>query len=70
MTHGGKRDGAGRKASRGESKVVTTINVTPVLKAYLNQCQQSQSEVAEEAIRKTEGFCIWYRVLAAKLAEK
>jgi hypothetical protein len=70
MTHGGKRQGAGRKASRGARKVATTIGITPELKAYLGQCEQSQSEIIEEAIRKTEGFCIWCRALAEKLAGK
>ena len=59
MTHGGKRKGAGRKASRGEAKIVTTINVTPGLKAYLSQCEQSQSEVIEAAIRLTQAFRDW-----------
>jgi hypothetical protein len=58
-SHGGKREGAGRKASRGEAKVVTTINVTPELKAYLSQCEQSQSEVVEDAIRRTKAFREW-----------
>jgi hypothetical protein len=58
-SHGGKRQGAGRKASRGEAKIVTTINVTPELKLYLSQCEQSQSEVVEDAIRRTKAFRDW-----------
>lgn len=59
MTHGGKREGAGLAASRGEAKVVTTINVMPELKAYLSQCEQLQSEVVEDAIRRTKAFREW-----------
>jgi hypothetical protein len=58
-SHGGKREGAGRKASRGEAKIVTTINVTPELKQYLSQCEQSQSEVIEDAMRRTKAFREW-----------
>ena len=57
--HGGKRDGAGRKASRGEAKVTTSIGVTPEVKRYLDQCEQSQSDVIEDAIRRTKAFRDW-----------
>jgi hypothetical protein len=56
---GGKRAGAGRKPARGEAKVTTSIEVTPTLKEYLSQCEQSQSEVIESAIRKTKSFRQW-----------
>jgi hypothetical protein len=62
--HGGKRKGAGRKPARGETKVTTSIEVTPTLKDYLAQCDQSQSEVIESAIRRTKAFRDW---LAARL---
>jgi hypothetical protein len=59
--HGGKRAGAGRKASRGEAKVTTAIGVTPEVKEYLDQHAKSQSEVCEELIRRSKGFCEWKR---------
>lgn len=59
MTHGGKREGAGRKASRGEAKVTTSIGVTPEIKRYLDQCEGSQSETIEDALRKTKSFREW-----------
>jgi hypothetical protein len=60
-SHGGKREGAGRKASRGVAKIVTTINVTPEVKEYLDQHQKSQSEVCEESIRRSKEFREWKR---------
>jgi len=57
--HGGKREGAGRKASRGEAKVTTSIGVTPEVKRYLDQCEESQSDVIEDAIRRTKAFREW-----------
>jgi predicted transcriptional regulator len=57
--HGGKRKGAGRKASRGEAKVTTSIGVTPEVKRYLDQCEESQSEVVEDAIRRSKAFREW-----------
>ncbi len=59
MAHGGKRERAGRKSLRGTPKIVTTINITPELKAYLSQCKQSQSEVVEDAVRQTKSFIDW-----------
>jgi hypothetical protein len=56
---GGKRAGAGRKPARGEAKVTTSIKVTPTLKEYLSQCEQSQSEVIESVIRNTKAFRKW-----------
>jgi hypothetical protein len=57
--HGGKRKGAGRKASRGEAKLTTSIGVTPEVKRYLDQCEESQSDVIEDAIRRTKAFREW-----------
>ena len=57
---GGKRKGAGRKPARGEAKVTTSIEVTPTLKEYLAQCDQSQSEVVESVIRRTKAFRDWF----------
>lgn len=59
---GGKRKGAGRKPVRGEAKVTTSIEVTPTLKEYLDQCEQSQSEVCESTIRRTKAFRDWLAV--------
>ena len=57
--HGGKREGAGRKASRGEAKVTTSIGVTPEVKRYLDQCKESQSDVIEETLRRSKAFREW-----------
>lgn len=59
ISHGGKREGAGRKASRGEAKVTTSIGVTPEVKQYLEQCDRSQSDVIEDAVRHTKAFREW-----------
>lgn len=59
--HGGKREGAGRKASRGEAKVTTAIGVTPEVKEYLDQHEKSQSEVCEGLIRRSKDFRDWKR---------
>lgn len=57
--HGGKRSGAGRKASRGERKVTTAVGLTPEVKEYLDQCKQSQSEIVEDVLRRSKGFRDW-----------
>lgn len=59
VNHGGKREGAGRKASRGEAKVTTSIGVTPEVKRYLDQCKPSGSEIVEETIRRSKAFRDW-----------
>lgn len=61
MSHGGKREGAGRKASRGEPKVTTAIGVTPEVKEYLDQHEKSQSELCEDLIRRSKEFKTWQR---------
>jgi len=61
MERGGKRENSGRTTLRGAVKVVTTINVTPELKDYFEQCESSQSEVIESAIRRTKDFKDWKR---------
>ena len=60
-THGGKRDGAGRRASRGEAKVTTAIGVTPEVKEYLDQHEKSQSELCEDLIRRSKELKAWQR---------
>jgi hypothetical protein len=57
--HGGKRKGAGRKASRGVTKVTTSIGVTPEVKRYFDHCEKSQSDIVEDAIRDSKGFIKW-----------
>lgn len=59
MNHGGKRKGAGRKPARGVAKVTTSMALTPEVKEYLDQCDQSQSEAVEAAIRRTKAFREW-----------
>lgn len=57
--HGGQRKGAGRKPARGVAKVTTSMALTPDVKEYLDQCEQSQSEAVESAIRRTKAFRDW-----------
>ena len=59
MNHGGKREGAGRKVSRGEVKVTTSIGVTPEIKQFLAEQEDSASNVVEDAIRRTRAFREW-----------
>jgi|GEM_PF-5141499 len=56
---GGKREGAGRKAARGERKEVTSIRLTPTLRAFLDAQAASMSDVIEDAIRRTKAFRDW-----------
>ena len=57
--HGGKREGAGRPTTRGETKETTSMRLTPTLKAYLAQCDQSAGDVVEDTIRRTAAFKKW-----------
>lgn len=59
MGGGGKREGAGRKAGRGERKESLTVRVTPTLREYLNEQDASAADVIEDAIRKTKRFKDW-----------
>lgn len=56
---GGKREGAGRKAARGERKEVASIRITPTLREYLDAQEGSMSDVIEDALRRTKGFREW-----------
>jgi hypothetical protein len=56
---GGKRFGAGKKPMRGEPKITTGISISPTVKAFLDQCKESQSEVVEKMIRKSKAFQEW-----------
>lgn len=58
-SHGGKREGAGRKPVWGERRITTTINVTPELKAYFDQHSETQGDLIESTIRKTKDFKSW-----------
>lgn len=56
---GGKREGAGRKAIRGERKEVASVRLTPTLRAFLDDQAGSMSDVIEDAIRRTKAFRDW-----------
>lgn len=58
---GGKRKGAGRKPTRGVRKDTLALRVTPECKAYLAQCEESASNVVEDAIRRTKAFRDWVK---------
>lgn len=47
--HGGKREGAGRKAS-GRSKVTTTFTLSPYIVEFLKTKGRAKSEYIEELI--------------------
>ena len=55
-THGGKRPGAGRPATRGETKRTTSMRLTPTVLAYLVACDDTVANVVEDAIRRTVAF--------------
>lgn len=59
MTGGGKRKGAGRPAERGERKVSLTVGVTPTLREFFDEQEESISEFVEKAIRLTKRFREW-----------
>lgn len=61
MTNGGKRPGAGRKPTRGETKQPLTLGITPTLRAYLDsRCgERSISDFVEDLIRDSRGFREW-----------
>jgi hypothetical protein len=61
MPAGGKRTGSGRPATRGERKQPLTIRITPTLRAYLDQCDDSIAETIEDAVRRTAAFRTWQR---------
>lgn len=61
MGGGGKREGAGRKAERGERKESLTVRVTPTLREYLEEQDASAADVIEDAVRNTKRFREWNR---------
>lgn len=56
---GGKREGAGRPADRGERKINTGLRLTPTLRRYLQQHEKTQADVVEDAVRRTADFKRW-----------
>lgn len=59
MTHGGKREGAGRKPSP-DSKVAITKKLDREIVAYLQSCDNATA-VIEEAIRRSKAFKEWQK---------
>ncbi len=59
LDHGGKRDGAGRKPARGVRKETLALRVTPDIKQFLAEQDDSASNVVEDAIRRTRAFREW-----------
>ena len=61
MSHGGKREGAGRKpAPAGTVKVPMAIKVDPELREYLRSCENATAAI-EEALRRSKLFRDWKR---------
>lgn len=58
-THGGKRQGAGRKPDGDEKKVTTSVTITPTVKRWLDEQENSNGFVVESLIRRTKGFKEW-----------
>ena len=56
---GGKREGAGRKARRGERKQSLTIRITPTLRAFLDAQDASAADTVEDTVRRTKAFREW-----------
>lgn len=59
MAAGGKREGAGRPAPRGERKKTGSMRLTPTLWEYLAAQESSAADVIEDAIRRTKAFREW-----------
>jgi hypothetical protein len=59
MTHGGKREGAGRKpAPQGTHKIPYGTKLDPQVVAFLRQCENA-AETIEQAIKQTKYFKYW-----------
>lgn len=56
QTHGGKRQGAGRKRHGLEKKIVTGIGLSPEVKKFLDDQEASNSSIVERLIRQSEMF--------------
>lgn len=55
--HGGKREGAGRKASN-DSKIMVSKRLDREIVKYLSDCDNA-TEAIEEAIRNSRKFKLW-----------
>ena len=61
MTHGGKRDGAGRKAApEGTQKIPKTYKLSPEIVEYLSTLDNATAAI-ETALIKSKGFREWRR---------
>lgn len=58
MTHGGKREGAGRKARADDRKVPFAIKLDRELAEYLATVP-SKTAAIEDALRRSKGFRDW-----------
>ena len=58
MTHGGKREGAGRKASPDSRSVPKSIKVSREVADYLSE---HGTGLIEDAIRKSKAFRDWQK---------
>lgn len=56
--HGGKREGAGRKARPDERKVPLAIKLAVELSEYLAS-RENKTATIEEALRRSRGFREW-----------
>lgn len=56
--HGGKREGAGRKARPDERKIPLAIKLEVELSEYLASCENKTAAI-EEALRRSNGFREW-----------
>jgi hypothetical protein len=61
MTHGGKREGAGRKPRPEARKVPMTIKIDRELAEYLGTIEGKTAAI-EEALRRSKGFREWLRL--------
>ena len=61
-TLGGSRPGAGRPATRGETKKPLTIKITPTLREFLDeQKPKSAANYVEDALRRLAAFKDWFK---------
>ena len=58
--HGGKRNGAGRKARPDERKIPLAVKLEVELTEYLATVE-SKTGAIEEALRRSKGFRDWKR---------
>lgn len=58
VTHGGKREGAGRKARPDERKVPLAVKLTVELSEYLGTVENKTATI-EDALKRSRGFREW-----------